>query len=147
MQHLRSRSEGPLVTATDDLQLANDRITKLESTNSQVSTHHRSRKMPSKPRKTPTSFGCSIASNECFLKTSVLAKGEMSKSYCGKHYWICKQCNVPFLMKHSQGSSSQESGGTGCGSESVGCRAEGCRECYEIAVTTAQQDMQYAVDA
>ena len=59
-------------------------------------------KMPSKPRNIPSSFGCSNASNQCFSKTSTLKSGETSKKHCGKHYWICKSCAVPFLTKCDQ---------------------------------------------
>lgn len=59
-------------------------------------------KMPSKPRDIPNSFGCSKASDQCLSKTSSLKTGETSKILCGKHYWICKSCDVPFLKKRDQ---------------------------------------------
>ena len=59
-------------------------------------------KMPSKPRNIPSSFGSSKPSDQCFSNTSTLKNGETSKKYCGKHYWICKSCAIPFLKKCDQ---------------------------------------------
>lgn len=58
--------------------------------------------MLSKPRETPTSFGCAKVCNQCHNKTIFLADGKTSKGFCGRHYWMCKMCDVPFLKEHGE---------------------------------------------